>query len=112
MAVQSDYIRIFKAAERYRLRFKEFDAAIAEDPEGIAPQMDKAKFLYETNSRPAALSIAKSIIGREPANADAVVLTNEPNPAGRDDEAVAILNRYVATSRPILPSTACMPLHW
>jgi uncharacterized protein YjbI with pentapeptide repeats len=90
---------ILESAARYRQRLAELDAAIATSPGSTAALIAKARFLYETSGRSAALAIAKDVIAKEPANADAVVLASQVLQDWRkDDEAIAILDRYVAAN--------------
>lgn len=90
---------ILESAARSRQRLGELDAAIATNPGSTAALMAKARFLYETAGRSAALAIAKDVISKEPANADAVALAAQVLQDWRkDDEAIVVLDRYVASN--------------
>lgn len=89
--------KVLEAAALYRQGLDALDAAIAKDAAGSEPRMAKAHFLYETNSKAAALAIAEDVLKGEPANGDAAVLSAQILRDGKkDEEAIAILDRYLA----------------
>jgi uncharacterized protein YjbI with pentapeptide repeats len=105
---EREKVRILELADAYRTRLAQLDSAIAADPGSSAPLLAKARLLYENSSRRAALVIAEDIIAREPENADAVVLAAQVlQDWKKDDEAIAVLDRYVA-SHPDEPAVGHM----